>query len=66
MKDQECDLKTVRQDAKKLQVATEVKIKELSNLLSNPEEKDETTKFEVLEDEENFEVMECDIEKQRA
>ena len=33
----------------------------------NPEEKvEETTKFEVLEDEGDFEVMECDFEKKRS
>lgn len=38
-------MRRVKQEAKKLELATEAKMRELSGLLSNPEEKEETTKF---------------------
>ena len=44
-KDQEIEVRRVKQEAKKLELATEAKMRELSGLLSNPEEKEETTKF---------------------
>ena len=40
----------MREEAKKLQMVTDIKIQELSNLLFDSESKEETTKFELLED----------------
>lgn len=44
----------------------EAKFQEMYALLMNPEEvSEETTKFQVLEEEDNFEMMECNYEKQK-
>jgi hypothetical protein len=66
----------MRSEVRQLQEATDIRIREITQLLANPEEKtepvEETTHFEVLEgleeleEEEGFEVMEPVLDKKRT
>ena len=56
----------MKENVHELKALAEKKINEFTTFL-NPEEKiEETSKFEVLEEEGDFEVMESDFEKRKS